>query len=77
MTFTKQPRFLPCIDKTDRENAEPLSFQLTKTGHSATDEMNNSLTSIECGLSKLYVRLFKLNEAVLILKKQIEKGEKI
>ena len=72
MTFTKQSRFLPGIGGVNLENAELLSFQL-KTGHSTVDEMNDSLNSIQCGLSNLYTKLLKLN-AALIMQNQQEKG---
>ena len=77
MTFTKQPRSLPVTDKPDRENAGPLHLQLVKTGNPTEAEINDSLTSIQFSLSKLYTKLLKLNAALLILKKQQEKGEKI
>ena len=74
MTYTKQPRSIPGIDKTDRENAEPLHFQQIKTGHFAVDEMNDNISSIQCGLSNLYMKLLKLNAVLIQQKQQEEEG---
>ena len=75
MTFTKQPRSLPVIDKPDRENAESFPVQLVKTGNPTTAEINYGLTLIHGSLSNLYTKLRKLN-AVLIQQKQEKGGNK-
>ena len=69
LTYTKQPRSLPAIEKANIENTETVTIQPVKTGNSNQDEIKKNLISIQFELNNLYVKLKKINSKLIYHKK--------
>ena len=74
MTYTKQPRSLPVVDKNIIENTDSSALQPLRTDSPEVEELRENLLSIHCGLNTLYTKLIKLN-AVIEQHKEQDKGE--